>query len=186
MHQTLRKQANYTLGGLICHGKTGTSQETSNASSNLNLCAPEQDNSTGRPFCCVSCHLWLRSLTSLTVTDKMSMWMYANVIFVVHYSLKDRSWTISFPFMRLSCWPAEWRYSNYSFLYTGGAFSEAAPLPSVKEKLAYRWTAGEELSSYNETSAILVKQKDAGAAGMFNVRSISCRSSPLWICLNWT
>lgn len=45
----------------------------------------------------------------------MSMWMYANVIFVVHYSPKDRSWTISFPFMRLPCWPAEWRYSNYSF-----------------------------------------------------------------------
>lgn len=87
--------------------------------------------------------------------------MYANVIFVVHYSPKDRSWTISFPFMRLWCWPAEWRYSNYSFLYTGGASSEAAPLPSVKEKLAYRRTAGEELSSYNETSAILVKQKDA-------------------------
>lgn len=77
--------------------------------------APEQGTSASLPSSCQPCRLWLRSLPLLTVTDEMSMWMYANVIFVVHYSLKDRSWTISFPFMRLPCWPAEWRYSNYSF-----------------------------------------------------------------------
>lgn len=44
---------------------------------------------------------------------------------------------------------------------TGCAFNDAALLPSVKEKLAYRRTAEEELSSYNETPANLVKQGDA-------------------------
>lgn len=95
------------------------SLEKADSSLNPNLyscsSALEQGTSAALPSSCRPCHLCLRSLTLLTVTDKMSMWMYANVIFVVHYSLKDRSWTISFPFMRLPCWPAEWRYSNYSF-----------------------------------------------------------------------
>ena len=117
------------------------------------------------PFCSWARHLCLSPpgpavCGSLTATDKMSVWMYANVIFVVHYSLKDRCWTISFPFMRAPCWPAEWRYSNYHSLCTGCAFNDGAPLPSVEEKLAYRRTAGEQLSSHDETSAILVKQGD--------------------------
>lgn len=44
------------------------------------------------------CPPWLRSLSLWAVTDKMCVWMYANVIFVVHYFLKDRNGTISFPF----------------------------------------------------------------------------------------
>lgn len=59
------------------------------------------------------CQLWRCSLALLAVTDKMCVWMYANVIFVVHYFLKDRNGTISFPFfMRPLCWLGGWRSSN--------------------------------------------------------------------------
>ena len=131
MHQSIGSSR---VNGLISHGITRLTTHWT-----LTV-APEQGTSAPLPSSCWLCHLCLCSLTLLTVTDKMSMWMYANVIFVVHYSLKDRSWTISFPFMRLPCWPAEWRYSNYSFPgcplpYTGCAFNDAALLPSVKEKL---------------------------------------------------
>ena len=63
--------------------------------------------------------------------------MYTNVLFVVQYSGKDRILPFLFLFMRLPCWPAEWKYSNYSFpgcpLHRAGrALSDAALLPNVK------------------------------------------------------
>lgn len=78
--------------------------------------APKRGVSAAKPSACWLCHLWLCSLNLVTVTDKRPVWMYANGIFWAYYSLKDRSWTVSFPFMRLLCWPAQWRYGNYRFL----------------------------------------------------------------------